>query len=64
MVSCDIDQDLHKEIKYAQDNLNSVEKQKRMGKKKKTWTFKETTKELAKYLRVKRLSKKQIENGF
>ncbi len=49
-VSTQISKTLYDEIKVAQKTLNSVEHQKCIGKKRKNFTFIETSEKLGKYL--------------
>ena len=49
-VSCQISKSLHDEIKSAQKTLNSIEYQKCIGKRKKKYTFLETSEKVGKYL--------------
>lgn len=60
-VSSKISNKLHKEIMYAYENLNSVEKQKTQGKKKRKFTMLEASHELGKYLYEKRKNNKHNE---
>ena len=61
-VRAEISKTLYDEINRAKDNLNSVERQLCMGKKKRTWSFKETSDEIAKYLKSKRIERKSSNN--
>ena len=49
-VSAQISKNLHDEILSAQKTLNSIEHQKCIGRKRKTYSFIETSEKLGKYL--------------
>lgn len=57
-VPCSISKTLYDEITRAKNTLDSIEKQKRMGKKKKNWTFIGASHRVGQYLYQKRLEKK------
>lgn len=56
-VNGQISEELWKEIKYAQDNLNAAEKKKNSGTTKKRWTYVEASDKLGKLLKSKRKNK-------
>lgn len=57
--SCQISNKLFSEIEKSMDNLNSIEKQLRMGKKKKNYTFIEVSDKLGSMLEQLRKQKKE-----
>ena len=59
-VSCQISRKLWDEIKQAQKNLNSIEHQKCIGRKKKNYNFIETSDKIGKLLCSQRSQKKQM----
>lgn len=54
-----ISKTLYNEIKYAQDNLNRAEKEKKGGIKKKNWSFQESSYKVGKFLNSKRNESKK-----
>lgn len=65
-ISCQISKNLYDEIKSAQKTLNSVEHQKCIGRKRKTFTFIDTSEKIGKYLfsQRKKANSQQIDDLF